>query len=170
MIAWEKDSAAHRAQNVKVVFERRGDSENADKWTGWKLGNLRPLFEPILWFMKPYPIGGTLTDNIMLYDVGGYNEEYFKQNPLNNTGIEVCSNIIKCKSSRNDRGLHPAQKPVALMEFLINLTTLEGQVVLDPFCGCGSTLVAAQNLNREYIGIEVNAEYCKIISERLNKK
>ena len=60
MIAWEKDSAAHRAQNVKVVFERRGDSENADKWTGWKLGNLRPLFEPILWFMKPYPIGGTL--------------------------------------------------------------------------------------------------------------
>ena len=36
MIAWEKDSAAHRAQNVKVVFERRGDSENADKWTGWK--------------------------------------------------------------------------------------------------------------------------------------
>ncbi len=56
------------------------------------------------------------------------------------------------------------------MEFLINLTTLEGQVVLDPFCGCGSTLVAAQNLNREYIGIEVNAEYCKIISERLNKK
>ena len=119
---------------------------------------------------RPYPIGGTLTDNIMLYDVGGYNEEYFKQNPLNNTGIEVCSNIIKCKSSRNDRGLHPAQKPVALMEFLINLTTLEGQVVLDPFCGCGSTLVAAQNLNREYIGIEVNAEYCKIISERLNKK
>ena len=84
--------------------------------------------------------------------------------------IEVCSNIFKCKSSRNDRGLHPAQKPVALMEFLINLTTLEGQVVLDPFCGCGSTLVAAQNLNREYIGIEVNAEYCKIISERLNKK
>lgn len=170
MIAWEKDAAAHRAQNVKVVFERRGDSENANKWEGWKLGNLRPLFEPILWFIKPYPIGGTLTDNIVLHNVGGYNEKYFKQNPLNNKGIEVCSNIIKCKCSNNDRGLHPAQKPVALMEFLINLTTIEEQIVLDPFCGCGSTLVAAQNLNRKYIGIELNSKYCKIVSERLQKK
>ena len=170
MIAWEKDVAAHRAQNVKVVFKRRGDNENATKWEGWKLGNLRPLFEPILWFMKPYPIGGTLTDNIRLYSVGGYNEEYFKNNPLNNSGIEVCSNIIKCKTSQDDRGLHPAQKPVALMEFLINLTTVEGQVILDPFCGCGSTLVAAKNLNREYIGIELDPEYCKIVLERLEGK
>ena len=70
---------------------------------------------------------------------------------------------------RSDRGLHPAQKPVALMEFLINLTTVEGQVILDPFCGCGTTLVAAKNLNREYIGIELDPEYCKIISERLEE-
>jgi len=171
MLSWEKDAAAHRAQNVKVVFERRGDALNAHKWDGWKIGNLRPLFEPILWFMKPYPIGSTLTDNIAKYNLGGYNESYLKQHSLNNTGIEICSNIIRCKTEPSDRGLHPAQKPIALMEFLIGLTTLENQIVLDPFCGCGSTLVAAQNLNRKFIGIEKNEEYCTIISERLaNKK
>ena len=54
MIAWQKDSAAHRAQNVSVVFRKRKDIFNEEKWSGWKIGNLRPLFEPILWFMKPY--------------------------------------------------------------------------------------------------------------------
>lgn len=169
MLSWEKDAAAYRAQNVKIVFERRGDIENAAKWSGWKIGNLRPLFEPILWFMKPYRIGGTLTDNIANYSLGGFNEIYLKDNSLNNIGIEICSNIIKCKTESTDRGLHPAQKPLALMEFLIGLTTLENQIVLDPFCGCGSTLLAAQNLNRKYIGIELNEEYCAIIADRLNE-
>lgn len=167
MLAWEKDAAAHRAQNVKVIFERRGDIDNVKKWDGWKIGNLRPLFEPILWFMKPYPIGGTLTDNIASYNLGGYNEEYLKKNHLNNTGIEICSNIIKCKTKPSDRGLHPAQKPIDLMEYLIGLTTIENQIVLDPFCGCGSTLVAAKKLNRKYIGIEKNKDYCETISKRL---
>lgn len=61
MLSWQKDAAAHRAQNVSVVFDKRNDIINAEKWNGWKLGNLRPLFEPILWFMKPYAIGDTLT-------------------------------------------------------------------------------------------------------------
>jgi DNA modification methylase len=169
MLAWEKDAAAHRAQNVKVVFERRKDIANMERWNGWKIGNLRPLFEPVLWFMKPYPIGGTLTDNIATYDVGGYNEHFIKDNRLNNEGIEICSNIIKCKTESTDRGLHPAQKPIALMEYLIGMTTIEGQVVLDPFCGCGSTLVAAKNLKRKYIGIEMSEEYCAVISQRLDR-
>ena len=74
MIAWNKEKSAHRAQHISKVFERRGDSENAMKWEGWKVGNLRPIFEPILWFMKPYKIGGTIADNLLLYEVGAYNE------------------------------------------------------------------------------------------------
>lgn len=168
MLSWQKDAAAHRAQNVSVVFNRRGDVENAQKWSGWKVGNLRPLFEPILWFMKPYPIGETLTDNIMVNGLGGYNETFIKGNHLNNKGIEICSNIIKCKTEPTDRGLHPTQKPISLMEYLIGLTTIDGQIVLDPFCGCGSTLLAAKNLNRRYIGIEREKQYCEIIKNRLN--
>ena len=168
MIAWEKDIAAYKAQRVSCVFERRGDIENAEKWRGWKIGNLRPLFEPILWFMKPYKIGNTLTDNIRDNELGGYNESSIKTNSLNNKGIEICSNIIKCKSEDTDHGLHPTQKPLALMKYLIEMVTIEGQVVLDAFCGSGTTLVAAKELGRNYIGIEQNEDFCKIARVRLN--
>lgn len=167
MIAWEKDAAAYRAQRVSCVFERRDDILNSEKWKGWKIGNLRPLFEPILWFMKPYPIGGTLTDNIIQYEVGGFNENSLKCAETLNQGLEVCSNILKVKTEDSDRGLHPTQKAVSLMETIISLVTKEGQVVLDPFCGCGTTLVAAKKLNREYIGFEINPIYYDNIMKRL---
>ncbi|MDE8032391.1 site-specific DNA-methyltransferase [Erysipelothrix rhusiopathiae] len=167
MIAWQKEKAPHRAQNVSSVLDRRNDAESSEEWDGWKLGNLRPLFEPVLWFMKPYPQGETLTDNILEYGVGGYNENFVKSFESLNQGIEVTSNIIKVKSEKKDRGLHPAQKPIALMRFFIGLTTLPGQTVLDPFCGCGTTLVAAKELNRSYIGIEKEKKYCDIIEKRI---
>ena len=143
MIAWEKDSAAYRAQRVSCVFDRRNDTENSKKWEGWKIGNLRPLFEPILWFMKPYPQGSTLTDNILQNEIGAFNELKLKELTVLNEGLEVCSNILKVQTQKSDRGLHPTQKAVKLMEILISLVTVEGQTVLDPFCGCGTTLVAA---------------------------
>lgn len=55
------------------------------------------------------------------------------------------------------------------MEILISFVTIEGQVVLDPFCGCGTTLVAAKNLNRQYIGFEINPEYYKTTKKRLEE-
>lgn len=167
MIAWEKDAAAYRAQRISCVFDRRNDNENSEKWKGWKVGNLRPLFEPILWFMKPYPVGGTLTDNVLAYKVGAYNETALKESTLLNTGLEICSNIIKVRTTKDDHGLHPTQKPLELMEILIKMTTTEGQIVLDPFCGSGTTLVAAKKLNRNYVGFEINEKYYKISYERL---
>lgn len=54
MLAWFKQSAAHRAQRLSEIYRRRGDLQNANVWEGWRVANLRPLFEPILWFQKPY--------------------------------------------------------------------------------------------------------------------
>lgn len=164
MISWEKEQAPHRAQRVSVVYERRGDIENAEKWTGWRLGNLRPLFEPILWFMKPYKLGGTLADNIIAHGVGGYNDVAWMEYN------QMTSNMIKIKSNADDHGKHPTQKPISLMEALIKLTTQEGQIVLDPFCGSGSTLVAAKKLGRKYIGFELLEDFCQVARERLENE
>ena len=63
---------------------------------------------------------------------------------------------------------HPTIKPVALASHFINLHSRQEDVVLDPFCGAGSTLVAAWNLNRKYIGIEIDPQWCKGTAERLH--
>jgi site-specific DNA-methyltransferase (adenine-specific) len=64
--------------------------------------------------------------------------------------------------------LHRTQKPVALCEWLIKTYSNEGETVLDFCCGSGSTLVAAKNTGREFIGIEMDEEIFKIAEERLN--
>ncbi|MDR1651127.1 MAG: site-specific DNA-methyltransferase, partial [Synergistaceae bacterium] len=169
MLAWEKSAAPHRAQRVSEIYRRRGDEVSEQKWNGWRVANLRPLFEPILWFQKPYKTGATLADNILNYDVGAWNEAALSEY---NSSSECCSeythsNIIRIASERSDRGLHETQKPLKLMELLIALVTAEGAIVLDPFAGSGTTCLAAKNLGRHYIGIEIDAEYAKTASERL---
>jgi DNA modification methylase len=72
-------------------------------------------------------------------------------------------------SCRTDRGLHPTQKPIPLMEYLIKTYTNENETVLDFTMGSGSTGVAAKNLNRNFIGIEQDENYFKIATERINK-
>ena len=64
---------------------------------------------------------------------------------------------------------YPTQKPILLMERIIALTTKEGDVVLDPFCGSGSTLVAATLMNRKSIGIDISADAIKLSLKRLKK-
>ena len=65
---------------------------------------------------------------------------------------------------------HPTEKSVKLLEHLISKSTLEGEVVLDPFMGSGSTCVAAQNPGRRYIGIELEPVWFEVAKERLAAK
>ena len=64
--------------------------------------------------------------------------------------------------------LHPTQKPIELMEYLIKTYTNENETVLDFTMGSGTTGVAAVNLNRNFIGIELDDKYFDIASERIN--
>lgn len=82
--------------------------------------------------------------------------------------------VPKASKSEKNKGLppelkasHPTVKPLKLMSYLITLFSREGDVVLDPFCGSGTTCVAAKKLNRQYIGIEREAEYIEIANARL---
>lgn len=83
-----------------------------------------------------------------------------------NEGTRYPSNIIKFSNS-NKNSLHPTQKPVDLLEYLIRTYTNEGDLVLDFTMGSGSTGVACINTNRKFIGIEIDEKYFNIAKDRI---
>jgi site-specific DNA-methyltransferase (adenine-specific) len=85
-----------------------------------------------------------------------------------NCGTRHPRSVFKI-SNPNHKALHPTQKPVALMEYLIRTYTNEGETVLDFTMGSGTTGVACVNLNRNFIGIELDEGYFKIAEERIQK-
>lgn len=77
--------------------------------------------------------------------------------------------IIKISRPASSTMLHPTEKPVSLMEWLVNTYTNENETVLDNCMGVGSTGVACKNTNRNFIGIELNKEYFDIAKQRIEK-
>ncbi|BBL83365.1 hypothetical protein TthSNM11_24370 (plasmid) [Thermus thermophilus] len=71
------------------------------------------------------------------------------------------------KAEKGPGNDHPTVKPIALLRYLIRLTTEKGAVVLDPFAGSGSTLVAARIEGRRFVGIEIHEHYLRIAKRRL---
>lgn len=84
-----------------------------------------------------------------------------------NTGIRYPKNTLFF--DRDKEKFHSTQKPVALLEYLIKTYTTEGEIVLDNCMGSGSTGVAARNLNRRFIGIELEKKYFDIAEKRINE-
>ena len=82
-------------------------------------------------------------------------------------GARYKSNVLEYK--KDYTGLHPTQKPVALIEDLIRAYTNDGDTVLDFTMGSGTTGVACKNLNRDFIGIELNRDYFEIAKKRINE-
>ena len=73
------------------------------------------------------------------------------------------------KPSEKTEGKHPTQKPEYLLERIVLASTENGQVILDPFCGSGTTGVEALRLGRKFIGIEISEEFLQISKKRLEK-
>jgi len=97
------------------------------------------------------------SDNYGIVPTVSVNDDYYPKNL-----IEIGNASQKGKN-------HPTQKPVALMEYLIRTYTNEGDTVLDFTMGSGTTGVACKNLNRNFIGIELDSEYFKIAEKRINE-
>ena len=90
--------------------------------------------------------------------------------PRYNDGYEYKSKWYKSPTNKKDKDLydHPTIKPLELVKQHILHSTCENDVVLDCFAGSGTTLVACKELNRHYIGFEINKEYYDIAKDRLN--
>jgi hypothetical protein len=79
----------------------------------------------------------------------------------------VWTDIAPLNSQAQERLGYPTQKPLALLERIINASSNENDIVLDAFCGCGTALVAAEQLKRQWIGIDISPTACRVMAKRL---
>lgn len=116
------------------------------------------VYNPVMSVGKPYKWNGKRS--------GGEASHisYSKDIPIVNSGSRYPTNVFMFGQ---ERGLHPTQKPVALFEYIIRLYTNELDVVLDPFMGSGTTIVACKQSNRDYICIEKDSIIYDIAMKRV---
>lgn len=89
--------------------------------------------------------------------------------PRQSAGERFPIDVLEFSNADNNNKKHPTQKPVDLLEYLIKTYTNEGMTVLDNTMGSGSTGVAAVNLNRSFVGMELDDDYFNIAKERIEK-
>lgn len=124
---------------IQTVIWSKGKTDGSFVGLGWKY---RPSYETII-------VGAKSKDKYAFYP-------------------QYASNVFVCRPEIPREWDHPTKKPLKLMEFFISNHTKEGDLILDPFCGGGSTLVAAKHLWRDYIGIELESKYIDIANKRLD--
>lgn len=91
-----------------------------------------------------------------------------KECKVNENG-RLYRDVIAVKITQPEDRTHPVQKPVKLLKYLIEPITLQNDIVLDPFCGSGTTLIAAQQLRRNWIGVDLNLNYVDTANKNLEK-
>jgi site-specific DNA-methyltransferase (adenine-specific) len=110
-----------------------------------------------------------LDENNMLYftNKGGIRIKRYLDKMPGNSINDVWTDIPPINSQAKERLGYPTQKPEALLERIINASSNEGNVVLDVFCGCGTTVAVAQKLHRKWIGIDITYQSISLILKRL---
>lgn len=124
-------------------------------------------YEPILFWSN----GKSETFNNIKIKVESKRKEYTEGTLKDGVTLsDVWFDIPALPHNAKEKVKHPTQKPVALMERIVSLSTNEGDTILDFCMGSGSTGVACKNLNRNFIGVEINENYFNIAKERLENE
>ena len=107
-------------------------------------------------------------DGLLVYNAQGIprRKRYLSSVP-GRLMTNVWSDIKVLSSNQRERTGYPTQKPLALLERVIKASSNEGDVVLDPFCGCATACVAAENLGRQWIGIDLSPKAAELVNVRL---
>ena len=174
----EPFSSALRMSNIKNY--RYDLIWNKIRAAGFLNANRMPLkqHENISLFYKKLPTYNPQKYIDKPYDKTKYNGKDMKENVLGsyvsksskNNGERFPKSILKFSQNwSRQQQIHPTQKPILLMEYLIRTYTNENETVLDFTMGSGSTGVAAKNLNRNFIGIEQDQKYFNIAEQRIKE-
>ena len=121
----------------------------------------KPTYNPQMWLSTPY--GGFKSDTAKIGEVYGSAQSKHRDNP---EGTRYPKSVQKWKQ---EKGYHPTQKPVSLMEYLIKTYSNEGDTVLDNTMGSGTTGVASIMSKRNFIGIEMDSNYYEIAKKRISE-
>jgi len=189
-----KPNGSHSVNSVGLQTqndykETAPSTDLAKKYEGSKLGyQPKPAVEHIIIGMKPHGQKSYI-DNVLNFEALpdsvkmtypflqvpkpskkekdlGLNDDRELKKTNDGRTIEADNAYQRGKTQR--KNFHPTTKPVKLMSYIITLFTREGDFVLDPFLGSGTTGISAKLLNRNFIGIEREQEYMDIIQERLS--
>ena len=182
----EPFSSALRISNLKLYkYDWKWEKPNGANFLNFKYQPAK-VHEDIMVFGKgatSYSKNGNMTYNPQMTEGTPYNQKSGQQRQDNghvlgstvrspikqvyteNNGTRYPRSIQKFSLDKDK--LHPTQKPIALLEYLIKTYSNEGNLILDNCMGSGSTCVAAKNLGRKYIGIELDKKYFNIAKERL---
>ena len=140
--------------------------------TGFLNAKKMPLrdFEEILVFYKKQPTYNPQMRKGFAYITtkGSKSENYCSTDKIVTTVSNGERYPLTILNFKRDKGLHPTQKPVELLEYMIKTYTNENEIVLDNCMGSGSTGVACKHTNRNFIGIELDENYFNIAKERIN--
>jgi len=163
----------------KMNIDEEGKKKLREKFSGWKTPQIKSCFEPIAMAQKP--TDQTYLNNMMKYEVGLLNTSIRigdNMYPANVFSVDSINELIDktfllpkpTKREKGEYNDHKTVKPLAVCEYLINLSAFsEDAVILDPFVGSGTTAVAAKILGKNYIGIDANEKYVKISEKRLKE-
>jgi DNA modification methylase len=121
----------------------------------------KPTYNPQMWQSTPYK--GFHSNNKNIGEIYGKIKSKHRDNP---EGLRYPKTILQFKQ---EKGLHPTQKPVKLMEYLIKTYSNKNDIVLDNTMGSGTTGVACYNTDRNFIGIEKDEKYYNIAKDRINR-
>ena len=167
LYAWRFTRRAQfKAFSVDHFVDRKNLSDHVKEemkrtLDGRKTAQLRPQFETMILAQKPKE--GTLVDNWMSYRTGLIDPKV----SLDGKAPATVMTVEKPQRARYNG--HLTVKPLQLVDHLIRLFSLPGQVVLDPFLGSGTTAVAALRAGRSCVGIEINKDYVSVANKRLNE-
>jgi site-specific DNA-methyltransferase (adenine-specific) len=160
IVVYKRPSGIPKGVNIKQQLEKKG-YENSEKWDGWH-SCLRNEWEAICVLQKP--LVNNYLETLLEYGTGlFYTKDHFG-------GFQ--SNILEGiqRDKTEDFNVHCTVKPIALMRKLVEIFVprSEDSILIDPFAGSGTTLLAAKELGISYVGVEIVPEYIEIINKRLD--
>ena len=160
----------------EIVWYYRGGGVSSKRWAR-RHDSIFFYSKGSKWTFNVDPVRTPYSESVMESSASRYDKSYrgekvysgYRPNPLGKHPDDVWPIQPIMPSDKTERLGYPTQKPESLLERVILASSNKGDVVLDPFCGCGTSIAVAHKLGREWVGVDVSPTAVSVMRERMNK-